>query len=64
MAQVNSLECFGDSYFSGESNVMTGTLSVEGYPVYSVNDIYPIGSVFWSTTNWASNQSIIGDMGL
>lgn len=60
MAQVNYLECSGDSHFSGPINKMEGTLFVSGGRVYSLTDIYPVGSVYMSTDSSIANYPIYG----
>lgn len=58
MAQVNYLECYGDSYFSGPVNRMEGALFVGGGRVYSLTEVYPIGSVYMSVNSSISSYPV------
>lgn len=50
MAQINTLECLGDSHFGGAVNKIDGSLILEGGRVYPLTEIYPIDSVVSSTS--------------
>ena len=45
MAQVNSLKCLGDSNFGGSTHKFEGSLYTAGGRVYSLSEMFPIGSV-------------------
>lgn len=51
MASLVGLSCSGDSFFTGQSNEMSGKLYVEGYRSYSINELYPHGAVYMNIYN-------------